>query len=496
MSMPAEHLFTAPNLADLLRGYADAPALPVSGIASDSRQLEEGFLFLACQGASNHGVDFIADAIEAHVAAIAYDASTAGDVPADVSVPLIAVDELADKLGEIANRYYDRPSEQMDVFAVTGTNGKSTVAWLIAQCLTGIEKTCAYLGTLSHGLTTPPAVELHRQLAGFRDGGANCAAIEVSSHALAQNRVDGVRVDVALFTNLSRDHLDYHGSMRDYGEAKAKLFLEQRPRHSIINLDSEFGTELAKRCEQDVTTVSTNIDRAANGRPYVFVQSVVATQQGSDITVRSSWGEGRFRLPMPGGFNVANAVLVLALLLHKGVQMQTACDALSGISAPPGRMQRVASATGLPSVYVDYAHSPQALEVALSALRSHCRGRLWCVFGCGGDRDKGKRRIMGRVAQRLSDHVVVTSDNPRNEPPTAIIDDIVEGLASPNAATIIEDRAAAITWAIEHARPADIVLIAGKGHEDYQEIGNKRIRFSDYAIAEAALTARDMEGGA
>ncbi len=496
MSMPAEHLFTAHDLADLLRGYADAPALPVRGIASDSRQLGEGFLFLACQGASNHGVDFIADAIDANVAAIAYDASTAECVPADLTVPLIAIDGLADRLGEIANRYYDRPSEQIDVFAVTGTNGKSTVAWLIAKCLNRIDKACAYLGTLNHALTTPPAIELHGRLAGFRDDGADCAAIEVSSHALTQNRIAGVRVDVALFTNLSRDHLDYHGSMRDYAEAKARLFVEHRPRHSIINLDSEFGSELARRCVHDVTTVSTNFDRVANGTPYVFVQSVVATEQGSDITVRSSWGEGRILLPMPGDFNVANAVLVLALLLHKGVAMRAACDALSGISAPPGRMQRVAPATGLPAVYVDYAHSPQALELALAALRSHCRGRLWCVFGCGGDRDKGKRPIMGRVSQRLADRVVITSDNPRNEPPAAIIDDIVAGLASPNAATIIEDRAAAIAWAIERAEPADVVLVAGKGHEDYQEIGGERVRFSDFAIADGALAARSEEGDA
>ncbi len=496
MSMPAEHLFTTPNLADLLRGYADVPAVPVNGIASDSRQLGDGFLFLACQGASSHGLDFVADAIDANVAAIAYDASTAGDFDANVGVPLIAIDGLAAKLGEIANRCYDRPSEQMDVFAVTGTNGKSTVAWLIAQCLNRIDRTCAYLGTLNHALTTPPAIELHGQLAGFRDDGAECAAIEVSSHALAQNRIDGVRVDVALFTNLSRDHLDYHGGMRDYAEAKARLFLDQRPRHSIINLDSEFGTELASRCGRDVTTVSTNFDRVADGRPYVFVQSVVATERGSDVTVHSAWGAGRFLLPMPGDFNVANAVLVLALLLHKGVAMQAACDALSAVTAPPGRMQRVASPDGLPAVYVDYAHSPQALELALSALRAHCRGRLWCVFGCGGDRDKGKRPIMGTVSQRLADHVVITNDNPRNEPPATIIDDIVVGLASPDAATIIEDRAAAIGWAIEHARSADVVLIAGKGHEEYQETGSGRIRFSDYAIARAALAGRIAEGGA
>jgi UDP-N-acetylmuramoyl-L-alanyl-D-glutamate--2,6-diaminopimelate ligase len=495
MSMPAEYLHTSPTLADLLQGFADAPRIPVGGIASDSRALGQDDVFLACQGASNHGLDFAADAVSAGVVAIVYDATTAGELPAGIGVPMIGVPHLADKLGEIANRFHGRPSEQLDVIGVTGTNGKSTVAWLISNSFELLDERCAYLGTLNHALTTPPVVDLHGKLAEFRDAGAGHAAIEISSHALAQNRVDGVHFEVALFTNLTRDHLDYHANMRDYAEAKAKLLIDCRPGHRIINLDSEFGAELAKRCVQNVTTVSTNFDRVANGRPYVFVQAVVATEQGSDITVRSSWGDGRFALQMPGDFNVANAVIVLALLLHKGVSMDDACEALSKVDAPPGRMQRVAAVNSLPSVYIDYAHSPNAIEVALRALRAHCRGRLWCVFGCGGDRDKGKRPMMGKAAQRLADHVVVTSDNPRTESPAGIIDDIVSGLASPHAATVIEDRAAAIGWAIAHARASDVVLIAGKGHEDYQDTAAGRIAFSDHGVAEAALAARAAESG-
>jgi UDP-N-acetylmuramoyl-L-alanyl-D-glutamate--2,6-diaminopimelate ligase len=338
-------------------------------------------------------------------------------------------------------------------------------------------------------MTTPAAIELHGRLADFVDQGAKHAAIEVSSHALSQDRVDGVRFDSALFTNLSRDHLDYHGDMREYFESKARLFLECGPRHRIINLDSEYGDQLATMCGQDVVTVSTSFDRVANGRSHVFVRSIVATSRGSDIRFISSWGDGCFTLQLPGEFNVANAVLVLALLLKKGVPLTTACDVMSQVSAPPGRMQRVAMDG--PAVFVDYAHTPAALEVALRALRVHCRGRLWVVFGCGGDRDSGKRPQMGKAAEHLADRVVITNDNPRSEDADAIVDDIVAGLTHPERVTIIEDRAAAIAWTIEHADAADAVLVAGKGHEDYQETCGKRLPFSDYAVARKALAIKE-----
>ena len=497
MSMPAEHMIQAPTVADLLHGYVDAPRIPVHGIASDSRLLREGFLFLAVQGMSSHGLNFLEQAKQAGVCAVAWDAST-GSEPEDIGVPTIAVDGLAAKLGEIANRFYGRPSEHLDVIGVTGTNGKTTVAWMIAQAGELLGERCGYLGTLGYGvgsvegakgMTTPAAIELHGRLADFIDQGAKHAAIEVSSHALSQDRVDGVRFDTALFTNLSRDHLDYHGDMREYFESKARLFLECGPRNRIINLDSEYGDQLASKCGQDVVTVSTNFDRVANGRSHVFVRSIVATSHGSDIRFISSWGDGRFTLQLPGEFNVANAVLVLALLLKKGVPLTTACDVMTQVSAPPGRMQRVAMDG--PAVFVDYAHTPAALEVALRALRAHCRGQLWVVFGCGGDRDSGKRPQMGKAAEQLADHVVITNDNPRSEYADAIVDDIVAGLTHPEQVTIIEDRAAAIAWTIEHADAADAVLVAGKGHEDYQETCGKRLPFSDYAVARKALAIKE-----
>ena len=497
MSMPAEHLISAPLLADLLQGFAEAPAIPIHGIASDSRLLQRGDLFLAVQGIGSHGLDYLAQAQAAGVSAVAWDAST-GTEPQDIGVPMIAVTGLAEQLGEIANRFYGRPSEQLDVIGITGTNGKTTVAWMIAQALELLDEKCAYLGTLGYGvdevqgaegMTTPAAVELHGRLAEFVDQGAADAAIEVSSHALSQGRVDGVRFATALFTNLTRDHLDYHANMREYFDSKARLFLDCQPAERIIDIDSEYGAQLASMCGQDVVIVSTQFDRVANGRPYVFVRAVVATEQGSEISFTSAWGDGRFMLPLPGDFNVANAVLVLALLLNKGVALDAACDVMSQVSAPPGRMQRVA--TDGPAVYVDYAHTPTALEGALRALRAHCRGKLWCVFGCGGDRDTGKRPQMGAAAERHGDQVVVTTDNPRSEDAAAIIDDIVAGLSQQDKLTVIEDRAAAIAWAIENAADNDVVLVAGKGHEDYQEITGQRTRFSDYALAESALAARE-----
>lgn len=499
MSMPAIQMNATVTLAELLQGYALAPEVEVTGIASDSRLLQPGFLFLACEGIGSHGLDYLLEARDAGISAVAWDSSTA-NAPEDIGIPLIAIENLSLHLGEIANRFYGNPSSKLGTIGVTGTNGKTTVAWLIAECLRKLDQSCGYIGTLgfgmegmqvAEGMTTPAAIELHERLANFVDQNAAHAALEVSSHALSQGRVDGVEFEAVLFTNLTRDHLDYHGDMRSYFESKARLFLSCPSGVKIINLDSEFGTELAARCGQDVVTVSTQFDRVANGRPYVFVRSVVANENGSEITITSSWGDGKFTLPLPGDFNVANAVLVLAYLLTANVDLEQACDVLQLVESPPGRMQKV-SAQGT-SVYVDYAHTPDAIESALRALRPHCRGKIWCVFGCGGDRDVGKRPLMGKLAERFADKVVVTTDNPRREEPKKIINEILAGLSNTDRAIVIEDRAAAIGWAIANAGSSDVVLIAGKGHEDYQEVEGERHPFSDTALAIAASVI--MEGG-
>lgn len=501
MSMPAELIDTQITLAELLRGIADAPDIPVTGITADSRRLQPGNVFLACQGATSHGLEYLAQAVAADVAAVVFDSATGSAIEANV--PMIPVDGLADHLGEIANRWFDSPSKQIRVTAVTGTNGKTTVAYLIRQCLDLLDQKCGYIGTLGSSfadvdgagsMTTPPCIELHETLAGFRDQGARHAAIEVSSHALEQKRVDGVHFDSAIFTNLSRDHIDYHGTMRAYFETKSSLFLDYDIRNRIVSLDTEFGAELADRCGSNVITVSTHFDRVANGRPYVFVRAVVANPTGSSISITSSWGSADISLPLLGDFNVANAAQVLALLLCQDVPLEDACEVLGKVSAPPGRMQPVlvSADTDLPTVYVDYSHTPASLEAALKALRGHCKGKLWCVFGCGGDRDRGKRAMMGKVAERLSDFPVVTSDNPRTEDPHKIITDVLEGMS--DEAVSIEDRNEAIAYAIDSADTSDTILIAGKGHEHYQIIGTERLRFSDVESAADNLVARDQTG--
>ena len=497
MSMPAEHLTAHMTLDRLLERLAAAPAIPVADITVDSRSVRPGSVFIATAGATRHGIDFLAQARDAGAVACIYDSSTAGKVPASFDIPLLPVAALAEHLGDIANRFFDAPSEQVDVIGVTGTNGKSTVAWMLARCLKTLGHSCGYAGTLGYGvgdirassaMTTPDVVETHRRLASFRDDGASHAAIEVSSHALDQRRVSGVRFDAALFTNLSRDHLDYHADMQAYGEAKARLFVEHRANSRIVNIDSDFGGRLAARCGNDVITVSARFDREADNRQHVIVRGATTRPGGSDIRVESSWGVAEFFLPMPGDYNVANAALALAYLLVDGAELRAACDALQCMESPPGRMQRV-NAPG-PRTYIDYAHSPDALDVALHALRAHGTGKLWCVFGCGGDRDRGKRPEMGAIAERLADHAVVTSDNPRGESPADIIDDILGGMRKPENATAIEDRAAAIDWAIAHADDDDQILIAGKGHEQFQVVGSEAIPFSDYAVAKQSLNAR------
>lgn len=495
--MPAENLKAKITLDQLFPDIVGVPALPLNGLSADSRRLQRGDLFLACQGATAHGLDFIEQATAAGVAAVAWDSSTAGAV--ESRVPMIAVPNLASRIGAVANRWFDAPSSKMRVAGVTGTNGKTTVAYLIAQSLARLKERCGYVGTLGSGIgeienggymTTPACVELHGLFADYVEQGAGFAAIEVSSHALQQKRVDGVFFDVAIFTNLTRDHIDYHGSMQAYGESKASLFLDHDVANRIVNIDSAFGQSLAKRCGANVITISTDVDKPAAGRPHIIARDVVGTASGSRITFVSSWGEGQIRLPLPGDFNVANALDVLATLLCWDIPLADACAVLESAAAPPGRMQRVSVAGDepLPAVLVDYSHTPDSLEAALKALRAHGDGRLWCVFGCGGDRDRGKRPMMGAVASQHADFAVLTSDNPRSEPPEQIIAEVLEGMGA--GAIAITDRAAAIRHAIRHAEVGDIVLIAGKGHEHYQIIGSERIRFSDYDTAAACLAER------
>lgn len=497
MSMQARSATMTPTLADILAGFADAPPVPISGIASDSRRLRDGDVFLAVRGARSHALDFVDAGRAATLAAIVWDGDSAKTPPAGTLS--IVVQGLAGKLGTIANRWFDTPSAAMRVMAVTGTNGKTTVAWLLAQCWQLLGERCAYIGTLGtgideladpYGLTTPDCIELHRQFAAFRDDGARRVALEVSSHGLSQGRLNGVQIDAAIFTNLSRDHIDYHGNMAAYGKTKARLFSEFSPPHKIICIDSDFGRTLAAESDADAILVAGSGDNNAGQHRYVFAENVAPEAAGTSLRIASSWGTARCVLPLYGHFNVVNALEVVALLLSSGVTFERALDVIQVVTAPPGRMQQVTvdGNDNLPQVFVDYAHTPAALEAALQALAPHCAGELWCVFGCGGDRDRGKRPQMGQAVERYADHAVLTSDNPRSEDPVAIMREVQHGMSG--AETAIEDRAAAVAFAIAHAKAADAVLIAGKGHEAFQQLGERRIPFSDYQLARQILLQR------
>ncbi|MDH4233867.1 MAG: UDP-N-acetylmuramoyl-L-alanyl-D-glutamate--2,6-diaminopimelate ligase, partial [Gallionella sp.] len=390
------------------------------------------------------------------------------------------------------------------VVGITGTNGKTSTSHWIAQALSDAGKKCALIGTLGNGFagalqasanTTPDAIRVHGLLADYLSDGASAVAMEVSSHALAQGRVNGVRFDVAMFTNLSRDHLDYHGDMENYAASKRKLFDWQQLKYAVLNLDDAFGTELAEQLhDKEVEIIGYGLTDAALqfaerlGLRMVYGNLVEMSGQGMQLDVHSSWGGAQINSVLVGRFNAANLLGALAVLLVSGVGLVDAVRSLSKVRAVAGRMQRLGGADQ-PTVIVDYAHTPDALEKVLLALREvnvSTGGKLICVFGCGGDRDRGKRAMMGVVAERFSDHCIITSDNPRSEDPQNIIAEVAGGMSAKNHEIII-NRAAAIERAIALARQGDTVLLAGKGHEDYQEIHGVKYPFSDTDVARQAL---------
>jgi UDP-N-acetylmuramoyl-L-alanyl-D-glutamate--2,6-diaminopimelate ligase len=415
---------------------------------------------------------------------------------------------LGARAGTIADRFFGAPSAALAVAGVTGTNGKTTVAWLLAQCLGGAAGRCGYAGTLGVGVppagvepgeyTTADAVMVHRQLAALADAGATAVAMEVSSHALDQHRVAGVRFRVAGFTNLTRDHLEYHGTMGAYGEAKARLLAWPGLEARVVNVDDGFGAELAARpaegrlyvtCRGADGAARAQALHAAAGATILRARAVRPSLDGLRLGLELPEGAAELALPLVGEFNADNALTVLGMLLSLGVPTGDALAALAAAAPPPGRMETVA-APGQALGIVDYAHTPDALAKALRAARAHCAGRLHVVFGCGGDRDAGKRPLMGEVAGRLADEVVVTDDNPRGEPSAAISAAIVAGLPAGRSARVIPDRAEAIRAAVAAARPGDVIVVAGKGHEDYQLVGGERRAFSDRRALRNAFAER------
>ncbi|MFO7276617.1 MAG: UDP-N-acetylmuramoyl-L-alanyl-D-glutamate--2,6-diaminopimelate ligase [Pseudomonadota bacterium] len=489
--------FSARPLAELAAGLVSAPAdVTVDDVALDSRDVRPGALFLACRGLTHHGLEFAAQAIERGARAVLYEEPT--DVPAprsDEKVFVAGVPQLGKHAGTIADRFFGSPSQSLAVAGITGTNGKTTCAWLLAQALGRCGRRAAVCGTLGTGFpdslepwghTTADVVTVHRRLATLRDQGADCVAMEVTSHALDQGRVDAVRFHTAAFTNLTRDHLDYHGSMESYGAAKAALFDRPTLRFRVVNVDDPFGAGLAARPAPGEPVVVTRKTEPSGSARFVRARRVELAEKGLEIDAESSWGTLSVRSPLIGEFNADNVLLVLAVLLAWGIEPADAARALATCTAPPGRMETFGGGA-LPLAVVDYAHTPDALEKALRAARGHCRGRLRVVFGCGGDRDAGKRPQMGRIASELADEVVVTDDNPRTEDPRRIVADILAGIEKRDAVRVEHDRAAAIRNALRASRAGDVVLVAGKGHEDYQIYGTERRAFSDRSVVRAEL---------
>jgi UDP-N-acetylmuramoyl-L-alanyl-D-glutamate--2,6-diaminopimelate ligase len=505
--MAAERLSTSWRLAGLLDGIVaipDALDVPVTGLSADSRTLQAGQIFLARPGTSTDGTRFLDAAVDAGAAALVWTGEPGCRRRPD-GVPEVQVPDVVACTGVLADRFFGHPSRDLAVIGVTGTNGKTSTAHFIAQALSAENaQSCGLLGTLGYGtpgalrasrLTTPDAIAVHGQLAELRAAGARQAVMEVSSHALDQGRVEGVGFDGAVFTNLTRDHLDYHGDMAAYGDAKGKLFDSSGLRYAVINEDDAFGARLLTARRADVETVSYGIDShaetlpAASDLPWIRAHLINPDALDISLSVRGSFGEGQLTTGLVGRFNAYNLLAALGVLLCMGWSLPSALQQLAAAKAPAGRMQRFGGAAGQPLMVVDYSHTPDSLARALESLRDQCTGKLWCVFGAGGDRDRGKRPMMGAAAAH-ADVIVLTDDNPRGEDGDRIVADIHAGIPDNVRVVIERDRAAAIALALAGTGPDDVVLVAGKGHENYQEIQGRRLPFSDAAAVRAALGAR------
>ncbi len=411
-------------------------------------------------------------------------------------MPTIWIPNLRGQIGAIAARFFGDASASLRVIGVTGTNGKTSVVQLLAAALQSLGATAATIGTLGAGLvgaidagerTTPDVISVQGLLASFRDAGATDVAMEVSSHALDQGRVDAVRFALAVFTNLTRDHLDYHGDMHRYGAAKAKLFAWPGLQAAVINTDDAFGRDLADGLPTGVTRLRYALEA---GDAEIRAVSIRMGGDGLRFELHTPWGEGEVASPLLGRFNVANLLAVAGCLGALGYTFAQIRNALTLSQPVAGRMNRLGGTGRLPLVVVDYSHTPDALGQALTSLRAHCAGKLFCVFGCGGERDQGKRPQMAAIAERLADRVIVTDDNPRGEDGDLIVAQIVAGFASLQTVTVQRDRAQAIALALGQARSGDVVLIAGKGHEPYQEIAGVKYPFDDLVVARREIEAR------
>ncbi len=483
-------------LSEVLKEWVNTPLEndpQVSGVQLDSRLAEEGNLFIALQGLTVNAMDYLNDLIDAKIAAVVTDSRSERPTLSEqkrltqCGIVWVQLDNLSSVAGEIVSRVYNDPSRSMKIVGVTGTDGKTSVCHMVGQALNEHRDNCGIIGTLGWGytnrltdagLTTPDSVRLQTILSRFSRGGASYAAMEVSSHALAQNRTAGIVFDVVVFTNLGRDHLDYHGDMKSYREAKESLFLQPGLRAAVINTDDDFGRSLAGRLT-DLEVITFGSD-AKEGR-HVRCFDLQQTSSGLTFTLQFDDIEMRVQSSLMGKFNAQNLAATFAVLVALGVSPDLASRSLSSLASVPGRMEATRLANGAVAV-VDYAHNPHALESVLQSATEHVEGRLLLVFGCGGDRDRGKRPAMANIAERYADLCIVTDDNPRGEDGDEIVKEILEGFDNVDSVTVIRDRRAAIEAAINNAVGGDLVIIAGKGHEDYQLVGDQRLPFSDSAV--------------
>ena len=473
---------------------AAVPPVTVAGVAMDSRRLRPGELFLAVPGRRDDGRRHLADAVARGAAALCVDGGvTEADRAAAGAVPVVGVERLAASVSRIAGAWFDDPSRALNVLGVTGTNGKTSCTFHLAQLLDRLGHRAAVCGTLGNGfpgrlhgtgLTTADPVTVQASLAWMRDAGARWVAMEVSSHALDQERVSGVAFRGALMTNLSRDHLDYHGTMEAYGEAKRKLFLVPGLEVAALNRDDAFTRGLRERIPAAVEVVDFSLeDRGAS----LHVDGLEHGPDGTRARVRSVWGEGVLRTRLLGDYSLSNLLGAVTLLAALGEPLEALLEA-GDVAPVPGRLQTFAHPAGF-KVVVDYAHTPDALVRALAVLRAHFPGRVHCVFGCGGERDPGKRPEMARVAEAGADRVVVTDDNPRGEDGDRIVADILAGFAAPEAVRVERDRRRAVETACAAAQAGDVVLVAGKGHETYQDGPTGRVHYSDAETVRTLLAA-------
>ena len=483
------------RLRELLPDVAGVPdALEVSGLVLDSRHVRAGDGFVAIGGFGTHGLHFAAQALADGAAAVMYEPPVPAGVP-EPPAGAIAVPGLRARMGAMADAFHGRPSAAMATVAVTGTNGKTSTVQLLAQAWELLGRRAATIGTLGAGLhgdvrptgfTTPLVLQVHELLAQLRDAGAQAVAMETSSHALDQGRVDAVHFQVGVFTNLTRDHLDYHGDMATYGAAKERLFAVPGLEAAVVNIDDGFGRALFARLPAGLRRIGTS----ARADAEVAASGVMLDAAGIAFDLRVGADTLPVRSPLLGRFNVENLLAVAGVLHAQGVDAAGIARALARLEPIAGRMNRLGGHDGLPLVVVDYAHTPDALVQALASVRAHAAGRITCVFGCGGERDRGKRPEMAAAAEQGADAVVVTDDNPRAEDGNTIVADIMAGFSDASRVTVERDRAAAITRAIGAAGPGDIVLVAGKGHEPYQEIDGVRHPFDDRDVAQRALGGR------